>query len=88
MYAQFNRFEIQMTKQQAMLCSHPGSCDADVLTLLQDIRIKRQLAKIPNEALAAELSEYGAWDATELQDRPANERRIIWLAANDITEDN
>ena len=87
MWATFNNFELQMTKQQALSCSHPGPCDLDVLILLEQPKIKRQLQKISDEKLIAELSEYGAWDENELQDRPANEQRIIWIAASNIIED-
>ena len=87
MYASFERFEIDMTKKQAITCSHPGSCDLDVLIMLDNPKIKRQLNKISNELLAAELSEYGAWDGNELQDRTANEQRIVWIAAGNIIEE-
>ena len=86
MFAAFNRFEIQMTKQQASACSHPGPCDSDVKELLQDKKIVRQLKKISDADLSAELREYGAWDEEELKDREQNEARIIWLAAGDIVE--
>lgn len=87
MFATFNRFEIEMTLAQARGASHPGPCDSDVAQLLKEPNIKRQLAKISDEDLIEELEEYGAWDAEELQDRGANESRIIWLAAGNITED-
>lgn len=87
MLASFNRFEIQMTLAQAESASHPGQCDEDVDQLLTLPAIKRQLKKISDEDLAAELEEYGAWDEDELQDRAANEQRIIWLAAGNITEE-
>jgi hypothetical protein len=86
MYASFNRFEIEMTKKQAASASHSGACDDDVAALLLIPRIKRQLATIPDDTLAAELQEYGAWDEKELSSRTDNEARIIWLAAGDIVE--
>lgn len=87
MFASFNRFEIQMTKKQALSVSHNGVCDDDVACLLMLPTIKRQLAKISDNALAAELPEYGAWNDEELADRKANESRIIWIAAGNIRED-
>jgi hypothetical protein len=86
MYASFNRFEIEMTKEQAHDASHSGSCDNDVAELLTNPKVKRQLKKIPDDLLAAELREFGAWDETELADRKENEARIIWIAAGNITE--
>jgi len=87
MYALFNRFEIEMTLAQAQSASQPGKdASDDVNALLQLPKIKRQLAKISDDDLAAELREYGAWDDEELQDRQANEQRIIWLAAGNIVD--
>ena len=87
MIASFNRFEIAMTNKQAAECSHPGPCDADVAALVKTPAIARQLRRIPNVDLVAELQKYGAWDAQELADRAANDRRIVWIAAGNITED-
>lgn len=87
MYAQFNRFEISMTKEQAHDASHQGSCDNDVAELLTYPKIKRQLKKISDSDLADELREYGAWDDEQLMDRKENEARIIWIAAGNIKDD-
>jgi len=87
MYALFNRFEIELTKRQAESVSHPGPCDNDVDILLQDKKIIRQLKNIPDDKLREELKEYGAWNDEELQDRKANEQRIIWIAGCDIIEE-
>lgn len=86
MIALFNRFEIEMTKKQAESVSHSGQCDDDVAELLKKQTIKRQLKKIPDDSLRAELDEYGAWDEKELSSRADNEARIIWLAGIDISE--
>lgn len=88
MYASFNRFEIQMTKAQARAASHQGQCDADVEALRQTPAMRRQFAKIADGALVAELRVYGAWRLAELQDREANERRIVWIAAGNIVDGN
>lgn len=84
MYATFNRFEIQMTKKQAISASHPGDCHKDVTALCNTPNIARQLRKIGPELIAAELKDYGAWDENELKDTINNERRIVWIAAGDI----
>ena len=86
MYAQFNRFEIKMTKSQATSASHQGRCDDDVTALLELPAIKRQFKKIDPALIAAELREYGAWDEAELSDIAANQERIVWLATGDIVE--
>jgi hypothetical protein len=80
------RIELNITKKQAEMCSHSGSCDMDVKFLSGIPKIDKQLAKIPAELLANELREYGAWSETELQDHAQNLQRILWLACNDITE--
>lgn len=82
------RIELQMTLKQAQSCSHSGRCDGDVALLRQDPKIKRQLGKLDARLVCSELSEYGAWDDIELSDHNANLSRIIWIAANDITEGN
>jgi hypothetical protein len=81
------RIELQMTLNQAKSCSHPGPCDADVAALRFEPRIKRQLDKLDPKTVASELSEYGAWDDNELADREQNLNRLLWIAANDITEE-
>jgi len=88
MYADFERFSIQMTLSEANSAAHQGDCEADVIELLRLPKIRRQLKKIPDADLQAELSEYGAWDDEELQDREANEERIIWIAAGNIVEEH
>ncbi len=88
MYASFNHFEISMTKKQAISASHSGPCDLDVKALLHLPAIKKQLAKISDADLTAELYEYGAWDNEELSNHADNEERIIWIAAGNIVEGN
>jgi len=87
MEAYFDRFSITMTKRQAESVSHMGQCDADVNILLTIPAIKRQLKKISDSDLIAELKETGAWSTKELQDRQANEQRIIWIAGGNIIDE-
>lgn len=81
------RIELQMTLKQAQACSHPGPCDGDVALLRQEPKIKRQLDKLDPRLVCSELSEYGAWDDIELSDHNRNLDRLLWIAANDITEE-
>ena len=87
MFAQFNRFEIQITLAQAAQCSHSGPCDDDVAALVATPAMRRQLAKIAGTDLATELREYGAWDDIELSNREDNNNRIVWIAAGNIVEE-
>ena len=84
MEALFERFVINMTKAQAESASHPGACDMDVTVLLESPNICRQLKKINPDSIRAELKEYGAWDAEELADDAQNQKRIVWIAADNI----
>jgi hypothetical protein len=87
MYATFNRFEIKLTKEQALTGSHPGPCDLDIRDLLQLPAIKRQLNKIPVDAIRNEIKEYGAWNENELSNYEDNKARILWIACGNIRED-
>ena len=87
MFVYFNHFTIAMTKKQAAACSHPGACDADVAALVGTPAMERQLRRIPDVDLVAELKEYGAWDDLELHNRIQNERRIVWVAAGNIMDE-
>lgn len=85
MEALFERFVINMTKQQAESAFHQGDCDMDVTVLLESPNIRRQFKKISSDSIRAELKEYGAWDAEELADDAQNQNRIVWIAAGNIT---
>jgi len=87
MTAYFERFTLDMTLSDAQSVSHSGRCDDDVAFLLTLPKIKRQLKKIPNDKLIAELKETGAWSIEELQDRQTNEERIVWIAGCNISEE-
>ncbi len=82
--AYFNRFTLALPALAVGDCSHQGACDDDVAAWAP--RIERP-ANITPEALANELHEYGAWDADELSDDAANWRRLIWLAAGQIQDE-
>jgi hypothetical protein len=88
MIAQFNRFEIKMTLEQARGASHQGRCDEDVEALLKLRHIQKQLQRISPTAIREELKEYGAWDEEELADHEANMQRIVWIAAGNIVDEN
>jgi hypothetical protein len=86
-WAQFERFEIQMTLEEAEGASHPGPCDDDVSALLTMPHISAQLDTIGAHSIREELAEYGAWDDAELADDEENRARIVWIAAGNITEE-
>ena len=88
MRTNFERFELTMTLAQAESCSHPGDCEPDVRMLMEHPLIKRQRKRIDPELIREELSEYGAWSDEELADDDMSWVRILWIGANDISEEN
>lgn len=82
------RIELEITLEQAEGASHQGDCEDDVLALMREPAIARQLDAIDPALLSAELKEWGAWDELERADHDANKMRLLWLACGDITEGN
>ena len=82
------RIELQITKAQAAQGAHSGQCDDDIAALRQVPAIRRQLAKLKPETVAACLREYGAWDVDELANHDDNLNRLLWLACGDIVDGN
>lgn len=80
------RIGLRMTLEQAQSVSHAGDCDDDVAMLARVPEIAAQLDALDPAMLAAELCEYGAWDAEELADHDANLQRVVWLAGGDISD--
>lgn len=82
--AYFNRFSLDLPDDAINDCSHAGDCASDVGFWASSIT---RTPDITPQALSAELWEYGAWEAEELSDDAANWRRIIWIAAGNIREE-
>lgn len=89
-WASFNRFEMRLSGEAALACSHSGQCDDDVTHWAPIVAAQVEADNFPNrptpDKIRAELAEYGAWDDHELADDEANFRRLVWLAAGNITE--
>lgn len=83
----FERFEIDMTAEQAAGASHQGQCDADVTALSVVPEIAAQLAALDPAAVRAELKGYGAWTESDLADHAQNLQRVLWLAAGNIRDE-
>jgi hypothetical protein len=88
MIAQFDRFFLTMTMEQAESASHSGDCSYAVASLAELPAIRRQLDKIGADAIRAELKSWGAWDEEELKDDSENRKRLVWVAAGNIVEDS
>ena len=87
MIAHFNSFSIEMTEEQALSVSHSGDCESDILRLMCQPSIRRQLNNISNTELVTNLESHGAWETPEMVTRGDNEIRIIWLAACNIRKE-
>lgn len=89
-WAAFNRFELRLPGECVADCSHQGDCDADVQNWVDKVRAQIEADNFTNkptsEKFRAELSEYGAWDEIELADDAANFKRLIWIAAGNISD--
>lgn len=83
--ATFSYFEIELPTQAVLDCSAPGNRDKQVKEWAQ--RIIRP-ATITDAMIREELAEYGAWEASELASEAINWRRVVWLAACQICEEN
>jgi len=84
----FERFNIEMTQEQAYYASHPGNCDEDVEELIANPDILKQLDAISPDEIRDELAEWGAWDNEELSNDAENRLRIVWIAAGNISEES
>ena len=86
LYASLNYFDLYFTRKDVDSMPLSGQCDDTVQAIAKKPYIVRQFAAIDNSKLIKELTEYGAWDVIELQDKQANIERIIWIACSDIKE--
>jgi hypothetical protein len=68
-------------------CSSQGSVDESVAHWAKELRKTIHCSDIRPDPIRAELKEYGAWDEEELTDDEANWRRLIWIAACNIKEE-
>jgi len=88
MYATFERFELELTKEQALSVSVGGQdVSPAVEIVLQDPKVTTQLDAIGAANLRDELYDYGAWDSDELTDDTANRQRIVWIAGGNLREE-
>lgn len=81
-----DRFEFQLTAAEIESVPRQGPADDAVETLARDPAVRERMAHVSPAELAAELKEYGAWNAVELADHEANIRRMLWLGALDFQE--
>lgn len=80
----FNRFSFEMPEEAIADLSGGGS--KDEAAKFWKKKVDRP-AEITKEKLILELQEYGAWNSQELEDDDQNWARILWIAANNISEE-
>ena len=94
-WASFDRFELRLPGEAVEDIAQPGDNLPAVKYWAGAIReLARELFAGDEgnpwnptpEKIRAELGEYGAWDEAELSDDGQNWRRLVWLAAWDIAE--
>ncbi len=84
--ASFEGFAISLSDDQVARCSHRGDCYDDVRKVTDEI--KEQFESINPLLIRKELQEHGAWSPLELNDFGKNQFRIVWIAANNIKDDD
>lgn len=82
--ALFERFEIEIPEEALDEYPKQGECGPWVHAWKGKIT---RPTLCTAETLAAELKEYGAWDAAELADDGKNWERILWLAGGQIRDE-
>lgn len=83
----FDRFTLELTRDDAFYGCHPGDCSESIETLRTAKYIAAQLDVLDDAAIRDELASYGAWNELELSDPDANLSRILWLACGQIFDD-
>lgn len=91
-WAVFNTFELRLSGQCVIDCSHSGDCADDVARHVRFVRRQIESDNFTNkptpEKIRRELKEYGAWDDEELSCDIENFNRLVWIAANNIAEED
>lgn len=81
------RIELKLSSNEANSVFTPGrDATPEVEDLINKPHIRKQLDKLKPKDVSDELSEYGAWDDDELADHEENLKRLLWIAGNDINE--
>ncbi len=90
-WASFNSFELRLPGEAVQDIAQPGSADEVVAYWVDRVEFCPDIYGNPRatpDKIRRELREHGAWTAEELEDDTANRRRIVWIAACNIAEDD
>ena len=80
--------ELRLTRDQWESCSGQGRQDDNVAELRRVPSVRKQLDALDPARVAAELREYGAWDAEQLANHDDNLDRLLWIACCDLREES
>ena len=84
-FTTMGNIDFALTENDANYGYHPGNCENEVIELMKQDYIKRQLADISDKDIIDTLTEYGL-DFDE-NDRNEMEIFLVWLACGDITSE-
>lgn len=91
-WASFNSFELRLPGQAVIEIAQSGSNDAAVAHWAPIVKRRMKADAFKNAPtpakIRAELLSSGGWEEHELKDDAANWRRIVWMAAHNINEDD
>jgi len=79
-------FELELTKQDILDCSHEGDCDADCERVAKQDYVQKQLQDVSNEAMLSALAQMGV-EVEDENDRKEIIETIIWDAACNMRSD-
>lgn len=79
-------FDLELTKQDVLDCSHQGPCDEDCERVAQKDYVQEQLQDVPSDAIVEALLAMGI-TIEDKTDRKALYEQIVWDAACKLRED-
>lgn len=79
-------FELELTKQDILDCSHQGACDADCERVAQKEYVQKQLQGVSNETMLCALAQMGV-EVNDEGDRKEIIETVVWDAACNMRED-
>ena len=83
---QHGDFELVLTKQDILDCSHMGACDADCERVAAKEYVQKELKDVSNDAILDALAQMGI-EVNNENDRKELIETIVWDAACNLKED-
>lgn len=83
-YSSIYMIPLELTKEHVEMGSHQGECYYDIIEIMKEKDIEKQLENIDQEELKRELMEI--WSKEDLVDHKENLAKFLWIACGDIHE--